>query len=244
MKSLKKAAFNFVAPLLSIFGVITAPLEIEAQCCDTSPCNIDWCSLLVPVLAGAAAGAGVAAAVSHKGKHGKRGCRGDTGATGATGAQGEDGLRGPAGENPFIRDVTHSLSFIFIIESIEFDNNIDIPSGPIIPYVGTPDGEILTGTPIPFSETSTEHTITITKGSPVYGNYVFGIQVPAHGTEVTLTFRLVVDPSDNRSDTIYPGEGLPIPSTFSITLPATSGQQAVQLPSIYTYGPIGTVPQP
>jgi hypothetical protein len=244
MKSLKQTVFNYVAPLLSIFSVATAPLEIEAQCCDTSSCNIDWCSMLVPVLAGAAAGAGVAAAVTNHGKHGKHGCRGDTGATGATGAQGEPGLRGPQGQNPFIRDVTHSLSFTFIIESIQFNDNTDAPAFPIIPYVGTPDGEILSGIPIPFENTSEPQTVTITKGSPVYGNYVFGIQVPSHGLNATIIFRLLAETSDGRSDTIYPGEASPVPSFFAITLTPPPGNENVQLPSVYTYGPTGTVPQP
>jgi hypothetical protein len=240
MNSFKKIAFCYVAPLLSILSVSTAPLEVEAQSCNNSSCCIDWCSLLVPVLGGAAAGAAVGAIVNNNSKHGKRGCKGPTGETGATGAVGPQGFTGPEGDNPFVRDIENSLTFTFIIESITIGDNavrLQDVEGPIIPYVGTPEGEVLVGTPIPFTNL-TNFTVSITKGSPVYGNYMFGIQVPAHDFTATIDFRIEVDVGDGRFDTIYPGDS----SEFTVTLPPTAVHQAVQLPSTYTFGPIGTVP--
>lgn len=220
MTFLKKAAFCYVAPLLSIFSVATTPLE--AQCCDPSPCCMDWSSLLVPALVGAAAGAATAAAIKNKGKHGKKGERG------CHGEQGERGRRGPAGENPFIRDVENSLTFNFELESITGVESVD---GPITPYISTPEGRIITGTPFNFSNTSSSTDTGITIGSPVFGTYTFGFEVSGHSSEVVIEYDVRISTTDDRGTTEYEGSATLAPEN-----------DLVQLNWDYTYGPYGTVP--
>jgi hypothetical protein len=234
MKSLKKAAFCYVAPLLSVFGLATAPLEVEAQCSDPAPCCIDWCSLLVPALVGAAAGAGTAAAINHKGKHGKRGERGDTGAQGPAGVQ---GLRGPPGDNPFIQDVNDSLTITFTIDSITFDGTDLTVLGPIIAVVSTPTGTVLTAGTFDFVPQTTAASQAITIGSPFFGDYVIGLQVPGHNSEVTIVYSIDAINTD-RTDTVFG----PLGPTTSVTLLAT--QDNAQVNWDFVFGPVGTVPNP
>lgn len=239
MKFLKKAAFCYVAPLLSVLSLGTSPLE--AQCCDPAPCSIDWCSLLVPALVGAAAGAAAGAAVSNRGKHGKKGERG---AQGDDGPQGPCGHRGPEGDNPFTRDCTHSLTFGFQIDSLYFDNCSSSSSSSsssrsswdsgdfITPYVCTPDGRIFTGAPFYFESGSSSADTGITIPTPVFGEYVFGLEVPQHHNGVHIEFQVEATPSDGRATTRYSGKAH-----------LQSSCDHIQLPFSFTYGPIGTVPE-
>jgi len=222
MKFLKKIAFNYVAPILSICSVATTQLEAQ---CDPSPCAIDWCSLLVPALVGAAAGAATGAAVNSRGKHGKQGERGHQGEQGHQGSPGE---RGPEGDNPFIRNYDHSLAFQFVINSISFVTPPGIP-GNLSPYVTSPNGHIVDAASILFADSSTQ-TTSVTIASPVFGDYVFGLEFPAHTSDVTISYTLNVIP-DNRAETTYSGTTL---------IPANTNH--FQLPFNFTYGPIGTIP--
>ncbi len=229
MKFLKKAAFCYVAPLLSVCSLATP--ELEAQC-DPAPCCIDWCSLVVPALVGAAAGAATGAAVNHRGKHGKKGERGHRG---EQGDEGQRGHRGPEGDNPFIRDTEHTLQFDFTITSINFAGAVPVGES-IVPYVSTPDGKIVTGTEFSFVNSGTTGTTVIKLATPVYGDYVFGLEVPGTTSPVTIGYQLSAEPlsavPNQRAPTVFSG---------SVTLDTTSH---VQIPFNFTYGPVGTVPSP
>jgi hypothetical protein len=233
MKSLKKAVFSYAAPLLSIFGLATAPLEIQAQaCCDPAPCSIDWCSLIVPGLVAAAAGAGTAAAINNKGKHGKHGERGTTGVDGGQGSQGDPGHRGV---NPFIRDVDNTLCFLFTISAISFDEG-EPTEDDIIAFVSTPDGKLYTA-PFDFTDTVVAQTQQICIGSPVFGDYVIGFNIPPTPA-VDISFSITASTSDDRNNTTYS----PVAQPTIVSIPTSTHDEQVSFDFIY--GPVGTVPAP
>lgn len=92
MNTMQKLAFQYITPALCVLSLSTS--TIDAQNCCPDPCCPDWGSILIPVLAGAAAGAGVAAAMDNRGKKGSRGHRGPAGADGTNGTNGVDGQNG------------------------------------------------------------------------------------------------------------------------------------------------------
>lgn len=229
MNFLKKAAFCYIAPLLSVCSLATSQLEAQ---CDPAPCCIDWCSLVVPALVGAAAGAATGAAVNHRGKHGKQGERGRRG---EKGDEGQRGHRGPEGDNPFIRDTEHTLQFDFTISSINFTG--EAPDGAsIVPYVCTPDGKIVTGTEFSFVNSGTTATTVIKLATPVYGDYVFGLEVPGTKSPVTISYLLSALP-------LFPAPNARLPTTYSGSATLTDTSHS-QIPFNFTYGPVGTVPSP
>lgn len=224
MNFLKKVAFCYIAPLLSICSMTTTSLE--AQCCDPAPC-VDWCSLLVPALVGAAAGAATAAAIKNRGKHGKKGEPGDPG------PQGPAGARGPAGENPFLADAGESLKFKYEIANLVIgsDSSSDFT---ITPFVCSPDGVITAGKDFRFessSSSSSSFSDDFKISNPVFGTYTFGFNISAH-PDITFDFNLEVKPSaEHRDDTEYSGS-----QSFS------ASHDNVQFSFDYTYGPRGTLP--
>ncbi|MBA2727969.1 MAG: collagen-like protein [Parachlamydiaceae bacterium] len=223
MKFLKKIAFCYAAPLLTICSVATSQLEAQ---CDPSPCSIDWCSLLVPALVGAAAGAATGAAVNSRGKHGKKGDRGHRGEQGDRGHQGE---RGPDGDNPFTCDYNHSLTFEFEINQIIFVTP-SASGSTLLPYISQPDGHILSASPIAFTNSNSVTSTTVTIATPLFGDYVFGFDFPSHDSDVTIVYTINITPT-GRPTTTYTG---------SITLAQQTNR--VQLPFNFTNGPKGTVP--
>lgn len=216
MKFLKKLAFCYIAPLLTICSVATSQLEAQ---CDPSPCAIDWCSLLVPALVGAAAGAATGAAVNSRGKHGKKGPEGDRGHRGEQGNQGE---RGPEGDNPFRHDYNNSLTFSFTIDSVT-----PAGTGMILPYITQPTGDVLTTSSIALTGTGTN---SVTLSSPYFGDYVFGFELPGQTSTITIDYTVTITPT-GRNPTTYTG---------SVTVESQGNRY--QLPFNYTYGPTGTVP--
>lgn len=237
MKSLKKAAFCYVAPLLSVFSLTVAPLEVEAQCCDPAPCCIDWCSLLVPALVGAAAGAATAAAINNKGKKGKKGVPGPTGATGATGSTGATGATGPEGDNPFSHNTNNTLNFLFDVSSATFTGT---DSTTLKPFVSTPDGLIFVGNPrLLTSAAIPNYSDLVAVPGPAYGDYNFGFSVDTFLAASTLAF----------TGNVFISEALPsVPPRNTVhygpNVVSLSGQAfEVELESNFTYGQSGTVPQ-
>lgn len=92
MNTMQKFVFQYITPALCVLSLSTT--SIDAQNCCPDPCCPDWGSILIPVLAGAAAGAGVAAAMDNRGKKGSRGHRGPSGTDGVDGTNGVDGQDG------------------------------------------------------------------------------------------------------------------------------------------------------
>lgn len=223
MNLFKKAAFCYVAPLLSILGIASAPLD--AQVCEPAPCCIDWCSLLVPALVGAAAGAATAAAIKN---HGKRGKKGECGEIGESGREGERGPRGPEGRNPFNHDVGQSLQVYFTVSSISFTGT---NSGQITPYISTPDGEIFLGQPINLVNTGALSPIVVAVGTPAFGSYVLGFEFPVIDSPVTFAYNIKITPTNGAPSTELAG---------SVVMPALSSESQFSLD--YVFGPVGTVP--
>lgn len=230
-----KHPFFCMASLLSVFGLTSTPLVLEAGCCGSSPCRINWCAVFAPELVAAGAAVIGAVAVNKKASRGKLGIEGSTGATGGPGASGATGPDGPVG-NAFTHDMQNSLIFNFKLANLQFTGaNV---STTIRPFVSTPDGLVRVGngifltTPIVAPQSFSE---SITIGNPVFGDYNLGLSIDAFPAIGMLSFNrdFFVMPTDGRGTTHYG----PTPFTGN-------GQNfEVELEVNFTYGQIDTVPQ-
>jgi len=246
---LQKLAFQYITPALCVLSLSSA--SIDAQNCCPDPCGTDWGCILIPVLAGAAAGAGVAAAMDNRGKKGHRGHRGPAGENGQDGTNGLDGLngeRGPQGErgrrgeegrrgprgnrgprghqgepgDPWIADVGQELTFDF---SLALLAGLSGATGDIVPFVEAPDGRVLEAAHFdPTSVLSQSTSVTIT--NPLYGTYHFGYFIPSHSNAAAISVTIANAVETSRDSTV---------TDYDSTETLAAVADSVQLTSDFTY---------
>lgn len=189
---LKRITYYMITPITCMLTICASSLE--AQCCRPAPCcqedECDPCcggsgggrgwgrdALIFAGAAAVGAIAGVAAANSNK----KRGRRGDPGIQGEQGPRGLTGAQGPAGFGLTAAPLGTTLTFA---ETLAFAGAV--PGGTVTPFVETPDGRTLLGTPVtgPFA-IGLLPLSPITDTAPVFGTYSYGF-VLSPGFVVTL----------------------------------------------------------
>jgi len=182
----KRSIYHMIMPFTCILSILALPLQASAydyddRCCDTG-CGSVWKDLAI--FTGAAA-AGVAAGVIAGNSSGSKGHRGSQGATGPQGPQGIQGIQGEQGPpglgfTPAPEGTTVTFTEALVVA-------VPIVAGTLTPFVETPDGRTLLGTPITAPAIVTGALPPITDTEPVFGTYHFGFVLSSGFVTTGLT---------------------------------------------------------
>lgn len=224
------------------------PQSCEPDCCYEQPecCDDGWSNAWVVIgsgLLGAAAGAGVAYAVSND-KHGSKGDPGTPGATGVNGTSGTNGTTGATGTGfNIVPDGVNTILFQF-----PFSYNVTLINGPspisIIFYVVLPDLTILTSRFTTSSLASGPNTINvpfpdfIITVSAMSGDYIAGVRIVPLNSSTTISVDIPLATVE-----VVPSNPLVSRTTIELlTAPSTEVGTAFEPTSIFSYYPFNLTP--
>lgn len=175
------------------------------------------------------------------GQRGPKGCKGDKGDKGAKGDKGDRGERGPRGERgrpgsdgedfEFAADEGQSLTFSFAGLTVSLITD-PIVGTTFIPFVSTPDGTVIAGTPVNIVAVGAVNFSPIQILDPEFGTYHAGVQI-FNGSGiplVSLALPLIETAFASRDSSLT----LLSPLTVAVTI--GPGSQA-QASSAFAYGP-------
>lgn len=153
--------------------------------CCPAPCassNCNWWCIAGGLLAGAAAGAGVAAAMDNKGKRGHDGRRGPTGDPGPVGPTGPGIPPLPAGTflETFVVDGANTLAFVFT-----YVGGTVGAGATITPFVVLPNNVVVEGNPVAFATGAQVIAQTLTVPA-IFGDYTPGVFLSSPTAASTL----------------------------------------------------------